>query len=154
MTGASPDIVEPAHLEGPALFDTGAWTWVRDRRFPQLASWFNAQVAADRVLMCDVVAMELLRMTPNAQRAREVAERLDALPQMRMDASIWPRARELQALLAAGGDHRRVPPIDLLIAAAAEGAGVPLVHYDRDYARIAAVGALDQRWLVAEGSLA
>jgi hypothetical protein len=29
-------------LDRPALFDTGVWTWVRDRRFPELATWFNA----------------------------------------------------------------------------------------------------------------
>lgn len=28
--------IEPLTLDRPALFDTGAWTWVRDRRFPSL----------------------------------------------------------------------------------------------------------------------
>jgi predicted nucleic acid-binding protein len=47
-----------------------------------------------------------------------------------------------------------VPPVDLLIAGAAEAAGVPLVHYDRDYERIAAVSGLDQEWLLPDGTLA
>ena len=47
-----------------------------------------------------------------------------------------------------------MPPADLLIAAAAEAAGVPLLHYDRDYERIGRVTDLDQRWFVADGSLA
>jgi hypothetical protein len=71
--------VEPPPLAGPALLDTGVWTWMRDPRFPQLASWFNAQVAAGRVLVCDLVVLELIRLTPNEARAREVAGRLDAL---------------------------------------------------------------------------
>jgi predicted nucleic acid-binding protein len=51
-------------------------------------------------------------------------------------------------------DHRRVPPAELLLAAAAEDAEVPLIHYDRDYARIAAVSDLEQVWLVPDGPLA
>lgn len=71
-----------------------------------------------------------------------------------MPASLWRRARELQLTLSSNGDHRRVPPADLLIGCAAEAAGVPLVHYDRDYERLARVSDLDQRWLVPAGSLA
>ncbi len=130
------------------------WTWVRDRRFPHLAAWFNAQVAAGLVLVCDLVALELTRLAPNEARAREVAERLGLFESLPMPEGLWRRTRELQLLLAAGGDHRRVPPVDLLIAGCAEAAGVALVHYDRDYERIAAVSSVDQRWLVADGSLA
>jgi predicted nucleic acid-binding protein len=93
-------------------------------------------------------------LTPNQARAREVAQRLQAFEAVAMSAELWQRARELQTLLAAGGDHRRVPPADLLIGAVAEQAEVPLVHYDRDYERIASVSALQQRWLVPHGSLA
>jgi len=71
-----------------------------------------------------------------------------------MPEGLWHRARDLQLELTGNGDHRRVPPVDLLVAASAEAAGVPLVHYDRDYERIAAVSSVEQRWLVADGSLA
>jgi predicted nucleic acid-binding protein len=47
-----------------------------------------------------------------------------------------------------------VPPADLLLAAAAEEAGVALVHYDRDYERIASSSDLQQEWLVPDGTLA
>jgi predicted nucleic acid-binding protein len=130
------------------------WTWVRDRRHPHLADWFNAQVAAGLVLTCDLVALELTRMAPNEARARAVAERLGLFDALPMPEALWRRARELQLALAGSGEHRRVPPVDLLIAACAEAGGVALVHYDRDYERIAAVSSLEQRWLVADGSLA
>ncbi len=149
-----PADVAPPELERPALLDTGVWTWARDRRFPQLASWFNAQVVAGRVLVCDLVILELARLTPNESRAREVTKRLAAFQAVPMEGGLWTRARELQLLLTTGGDHRRVPPVDLLIAAAAEAAGVPLVHYDRDYERIAKVGRLEHLWLLPDGSLA
>jgi predicted nucleic acid-binding protein len=65
----------------------------------------------------------------------------------------WRRARTVQALLAARTEHRGVPPQDLLIAAAAEAAGVPLLHYDHDYELIAGVTGQPMRWLVPRGSL-
>lgn len=70
-----------------------------------------------------------------------------------MHGSLWARTREFQLELAGNGDHRRVPPVDLLIAAAAEAAGVTLIHYHRDYDRIGAVSDLGQRWLVPDGTL-
>lgn len=129
------------------------WTWARDRRFPELAAWFNAQVVAERVLVCDLVVLELIRLAPNQSRARQVNERLNAFESIEMGADLWSRARELQILLSKNGDHRRVPPVDLMIGAAAEKAGVPLVHYDRNYVRLANVSRLLQHWFVPDGAL-
>ena len=106
------------------------------------------------MLVCDLVVLELTRLTPNQSRAQEVAGRLGAFEFVEMGAGLWKRARDLQSLLSANGDHRRVPPADLLIGAAAERADVPLVHYDRDYERLARVSALQHRWLLPDGALA
>lgn len=106
------------------------------------------------VLTCDLIIIELLRLAPNEVRAREMSERLEAFELVKMSSKLWQRAREAQVLLAADGNHRRVPPADLLIAVAAAQAGVPLVHYDRDYDRIGSAIALDHRWFVPDGSLA
>jgi len=106
------------------------------------------------VLVCDLVILELTRLAPHEDRARGVAERLDAFESVPMPTKLWGRAREIQLLLAPEGEHRRVPPADLLLAAAAEAARVPLVHYDRDYERVATVTDLQHRWMVADGSLA
>jgi predicted nucleic acid-binding protein len=98
--------------------------------------------------------LELTRLAPNAARADEVAERLDAFESVPMPSALWAHARRTQLLLASEGDHRQVPPADLLLAAAAEVADVPLVHYDRDYERIGAVTKLRQVWFVGDGLLA
>lgn len=71
-----------------------------------------------------------------------------------MPSEIWSHARQTQLALAAGGNHRRVPPADLLLAAAAELADVALIHYDRDFDRIAAASELRHEWLVPDGTLA
>ena len=106
------------------------------------------------MLVCDLVMLELVRVAANEQRALEVAARLDSFDRVRMPDRVWQRAREVQLLLAQSGDHRRVPPADLLIAASAELAAVPLVHYDRDYERIAAVTGQEHAWFVSDGALA
>jgi predicted nucleic acid-binding protein len=111
-------------------------------------------VAAGRVLVCDLVILELTRLAPNETRAREVADRLDTFELVPMPAALWSRARQLQVSLASRGEHRRVPPVDLLIGSAAEAAGVPLIHYDRDYERIASVSELEHRWFLPDGTLA
>jgi predicted nucleic acid-binding protein len=106
------------------------------------------------VLVCDLVVLELTRLAPNEGRAREVAGRLGAFEAIPMPTGLWSQAREIQLSLAASGDHRRVPPADLLLAAAAIDAGTILIHYDRDYERIAAVSGLRHEWLVSDGTLA
>ncbi len=106
------------------------------------------------MLVCDPVVLELIRLAPNAARAHEVARRLDAFASVPIPTAAWGRAREIQLALASVGSHRGIPPVDLLIATAAESAGVELVHYDRDYERIASVTSLDARWLVRDGTLA
>lgn len=90
------------------------------------------------MLVFDLVILELVRLAPNEHQARELANRLAAFEALAMPQALWSRAREVQLAMSASGDHRRVPPPDLLIAATAELANVPLLHYDRDYERIAA----------------
>lgn len=144
----------PEPLDAPVLADTATWTWVKDRRHPALATWFNREVAEGRILVCDVVVLELLRLAANADRARAMARTLTAFESVPLAAETWSRARELQLDLADTGDHRRVPPSDLLIAAAAMNADVPVLHYDRDYERIAAASSLRHVWLAPPGALA
>lgn len=145
---------EPAPVGGPVLVDSAVWSWVRDRRFPHLADWFNAAVLDGHVLTCELIVIELTRATANAAQATLLGERLAPIARVAMPESLWPAAAQMQLALAAAGDHRRVPPADLLIAAAALAADVPVLHYDRDYERIAAVTDLQHQWFVPDGSLA
>jgi predicted nucleic acid-binding protein len=98
--------------------------------------------------------MELVRLAPNETRVRELADRLAAFESLPMPEALWSRTREVQLAMADRGDHRRVPPADLVIAITAELAEVPLVHYDRDYERIARVTKQAHSWFVPDGTLA
>jgi predicted nucleic acid-binding protein len=98
--------------------------------------------------MCDMVALELLAGTARSD-FDTIANALDGFPWIRMTEADWRRAREVQRLLAASGPqlHRSVRTADLLIAAAAEHAGVALAHHDRDFDAIGAVTGQRMRWV-------
>ncbi len=134
--------------------DTGVWIWVRDRRFPQLRSWFDAQVREGRIAVCAPIVLELVRGAPNPDAAARSAGRLRILRHVPCGDEAWTRAGVLQLELSRSGEHRRTPVTDLVIAAACEIAGVPVLHHDADFERIAAVGTLEHRWLAPPGALA
>ena len=56
-------------------------------------------------------------------------------------------------MLAAKSQRGRKIP-DLLIAAAAEGAGLAVLHYDTDFDRIAEVTRQPCEWIVPAGTVA
>jgi len=62
------------------------------------------------------------------------------------------RARQVQRLLASRSQRGRKVP-DLLIAAAAEDAGLTLFHYDTDFDQIARVTGQACQWVVPPGSI-
>ena len=62
------------------------------------------------------------------------------------------RARQVQRLLASRSQRGRKVP-DLLIAAAAEDAGLTLLHYDTDFDHIAQVTGQVCQWIVSAGSI-
>jgi predicted nucleic acid-binding protein len=55
--------------------------------------------------------------------------------------------------MAASGLHRGAKPVDLVIAAAAEAAGLTVLHYDDDYDRIASITRQPVEWIAPAGSL-
>jgi predicted nucleic acid-binding protein len=100
----------------------------------------EAAVAAGRIATCDVVVLEVLRGARNAGELDELREGFDDLPHCPVTSLAFRRALWVQAQLARrrGGQHR-VPPSDLLVAAAAEARGIAVVHHDRHFDAIAAV---------------
>jgi hypothetical protein len=62
------------------------------------------------------------------------------------------RAFEVQGALAENGLHRTVKLGDLLIAAAAERAQLVVLHYDRDFDRIATITSQPTEWVAPPGT--
>lgn len=72
---------------------------------------------------------------------------LSAMPVEYLTPAMEDRAVEVQALLADGGMHRAAAVPDLLIAAAAELAGLTVLHLDKDFDLIAGVTGQPTEWL-------
>lgn len=148
--GAEP-IVADFPLPDVHLVDTSAWSKSRnDARFLQL---FDESARNELVATCDVVCLELLRSARNRDRFIVQSRLLSRLPQCPIGRRELGRAREVQAELAAAGHHRGVKPADLLIAAAAEAAQMPILHYDHDYDLIASITGQPSLWLAPPGDL-
>ncbi|MDQ6728682.1 MAG: PIN domain-containing protein [Actinomycetota bacterium] len=82
---------------------------------------------------------------------------------MRQERSAWPlvemtqqtldRAVAVQDALAERSQQRGAKIADLLIAAAAEAAGLIVLHYDHDFDLIAAITSQPTEWILPAGTV-
>ncbi len=135
------------------LADTSAWQL--SRRRPDLQAAFTEKTSAGRIGTCAMVSLELLQGVRNGREFDERRRQMGRLPQFPIAAREWARAIDVYRELAhQGGAHQRsVGHADLLIAAAAESAGLELLHYEEDFERIAAITGQPTRWIVPRGSV-
>lgn len=108
---------------------------------------------AGLVARCTVTDLEAgvnARNGPDWSRTRSARS---PWPRAAIDESVLDRAYEVQGELASRGLHRTVKIGDLVIAAAAEHAALVVLHYDRDFDRIAGVTAQPAEWVVPPGSV-
>lgn len=102
---------------------------------------------------CAIVDLEVLFSARNAEDHRRIRYRRSlAYTRVPLDDAVFDRAIEVQGRLAIRGYHR-LPIPDLIVAAAAEAAGLTVLHYDSDFERIAAVTGQRTEWIVPRGSL-
>jgi len=107
---------------------------------------------AGRLWTCGLVDLEVVY----GSRARDVAEVIEertALPEAPITPQVMRRAVQVAGEMAKAGHHRGAKPVDLVIAAAAEAAGLTVLHYDDDYDRIAAVTRQPTEWVAPAGTL-
>jgi len=137
------------------LADTSAWVHASRRQAPpELRELFSGLLVAGEIATCGPVKWELLHNTNNADEFRARRADLDALDQTPVDESEWSRALDIcQGLAERSALHRAVKLADVLIAAAAERAGLTVLHYDKDFDRIAGVTEQRCEWIAPKGSL-
>jgi predicted nucleic acid-binding protein len=108
---------------------------------------------AGEAATCALVDLEVLYSTRNVKEHAETRRRRAlAYEKVALDDRIFDRAIEVQGKLARSGMHR-LPIPDFLIAAAAEAAGLIVLHYDADFDTIASVTRQPTEWVVPRGSL-
>jgi predicted nucleic acid-binding protein len=136
------------------LADTSAWTNLH--KDPAVALDFARRVDADEIATCEMVDLELLWTALDLRDFRSMRDERAVFPLCPIGAEVWARATDVFEALARRGPlhHRQVALPDLLVAAAAEAAGVPVCHYDRDFELIAEVTGQPVRAIAPLGTLA
>ena len=129
------------------LIDTSVW-----HRADLVPHHLTAIAAAGALSTCGIVELEIGYSARNQADHAAVFSRRTSLQRARIDDAVLSRALEVQWLLAARGWHR-LRPADVIIAAAAEQAGMTVLHYDSDFERIAEVTGQPHRWVAPRGSL-
>jgi hypothetical protein len=135
------------------LADTSAWTNLHHD--DGVAADFEQLVRDRMVATCAPVRLELLNTARDAEELADILEELAELPQIAVGDREWRRAEDVLFELARRGPlhHRQVRLPDLLVAAAAERAEIPVLHYDRHFELIASITGQPVRALAPLGSL-
>jgi predicted nucleic acid-binding protein len=133
------------------LADTSAWTkrLLRDA----VRAEFDARLLAGEIATCPPVKLELLWTARNAVEFDRLASLADGLPQVEVGTAVWGRAVDVWRELMKRGRHRQIPRNDLVVAAAAELAGMPVCHYDHHFDVIADVTGQPVRAIAPLGTL-
>jgi predicted nucleic acid-binding protein len=113
----------------------------------RLASIIEAGEAAT----CDIIDLEVLYSARSHEDYEKTTQRRSlSYHSIPITQETLRRALAIQADLARIGHHRVAIP-DLIIAAAAEAAGLVILHYDRDFEVIAQVTGQPVDWVVERG---
>ncbi len=134
------------------LVDTSAL--ILASRDAVVGAWLRDSVLANRVVICDQVALEYLRGARSQTEFDRFDTVLRAFPSIPIEPLDWGRARAVFRELAAvsSGYQRSVPIADALIAATAERHDLTVVHFDGDFDRIVAITGQSTRWVAQRPS--
>jgi predicted nucleic acid-binding protein len=130
------------------LADTSAW-----HRSGQVFELWEQLVAADELVLCVPIRLELLYSARGKSDYSALARDLESFPSLTVDSEVERKATRSQAALAAIGQHRGATPVDILVAAVAERHGLTVLHYDRHFDVIARVTGQPTEWIARRGSL-
>lgn len=109
---------------------------------------FTQLMRAGEVATCAIVDLEILFSARSRRDYEEMyQDRLLGYERVAIDEGTAMRALEVQQALATSGKHRSAGVPDLMIAAAAEHAGLVLLHCDHDFEAIAEVTGQPQEMI-------
>ncbi len=110
-------------------------------------------IEAGEAATCAIIDLEVLYSARGHRDHETIRQRrVLAYSKVPLTEEIFERAVAVQGELARSGRHR-IPIPDLIIAAAAEIAGLTVLHYDRDYDLISEITGQAVEWVVPQGSV-
>jgi predicted nucleic acid-binding protein len=138
---------------GGGVYIADSSVWARAGH-PALREPWSTAMRAGAIAACSIVKLELLYSARDAADFTRLDAEIGELRDIPVTASVQRAAlAAMRALADQGPLHHRVPPADVLIAAAAQEAGIGVLHYDHHYDRLAEVLAFESRWAAEPGSL-
>lgn len=120
---------------------------------PAVAARLEPLFVGGEIATCGIVDLELLFSARSTRDYLAILADRRSLARAEVGEVGIERAIEVQTALARKGQHRGVTIPDLLIAAAAEAAGLCVLHYDADFELIARVTGQAVEWVVPQGSV-
>ncbi|MFC7548831.1 PIN domain-containing protein [Plantactinospora sp. GCM10030261] len=133
------------------LIDTSAWARLRQ---PLVAKRLELIVAERLAATCLPLDLEDGRSARDPRDAIAIrAKRAQLMIDLPITSAVATRARDLSIALATQGHHRAASPVDLTVAAVAAEYSATVLHYDRDFDLIAAVGGPRSEWVAPAGTL-
>ena len=118
---------------------------------PGVARRLRPLMESGLLATCAIVDLEVLYSSRNLADYEEILQERRSFDDAPITPEVMARAIELQDALAQRDQHR-LPIPDLVISAAAQVAGLVVLHYDADFERIAAAGGAPHEWVVPQGS--
>jgi len=119
---------------------------------PVVVARFAPLAASARVAICAPVAFEVGYSARNRTDYVALTDRLGSFPSLAVTDADHRRSVDVQASLAARGEHRALSLVDALVAAVAEARDLTVLHYDRDYELVAKVTGQRHEWIVPRGT--
>jgi len=120
---------------------------------PQVGTRLRPLLEAGLVARGTPTDLEAGFTSPNPTAHRAMREARSAWPLVPMDQSVLDRAVHVQDRFAERGRQHGAKISDLLIAAAAEAAGLVVLHYDHDFDLIAGITGQPTEWVVPAGTV-
>jgi len=120
---------------------------------PEVSDRLGPLLESGLVARCTPTDLEAGFSSTSPASHHSMPEFRSAWPFVSMDQSVLDRAVEVQDVLADRSHQRGAKIADLLIAAAAEVAGLVVLHYDNDFDLIAGVTGQATEWIVPAGTI-
>ena len=136
---------------GPVLADTSAW--MQARRDSRARDMLLGAVERGDLRWCWPVRYELMVDARGSEGIAAVERTLESLHEIPVDRSVQRAVLATMRELAAGGSHgaHRFPLTDLTVAAAAQDAGVGILHFDRHLERLGNHLGVESHWISDPG---
>jgi predicted nucleic acid-binding protein len=134
---------------GPVLADTSAW--MQARRDSGARDLLLGAIERGDICWCWPVRYELMVDARGSDGIAAVERTLEGLREVPVDRSVQRAVLTTMRELAAAGSHgaHRFPLTDLAVAAAAQGAGIDILHFDQHLERLGDHLGVGSHWISA-----